>query len=130
MLGTTVVTASRIPARASWRQRLVIMASLPRKRTAPGPSPAPGPVRRCFPLDDGDRPAGRAGRALDAEWSHHVHELVDPLLADLGEVHVLVEEDAVLGDELLVAREGPVGIGSRHHLDGPRVSPRHAALLL
>ena len=53
---------------------------------------------------NGDRPAGRARRALDRHRREHVDELVLPVLDELVEDQVLVVEDAVLGDAARRAR--------------------------
>jgi len=60
----------------------------------------------------------------------NVNKLVDAVLGQLREVHVLVEVDPVLGDQFLVALERTVGVIPGDHLNRPRVRPGHAELLL
>src|SRR5262245_24906505 len=97
---------SRAPASTSRSRASPWCKASPGSRDTPGHAVSLDALTGKRPLRDGDGVAGRARGPLHAQRGKDVHELVDPIAEQLGEVEILVVVDAVLGDQLVVHGEG------------------------
>src|SRR5262249_46398126 len=127
--------------------RISAVAALPRSMTAGGGSAAAKPgissstaetrnqtakvaLIVASGLANGERIAGRAGRAFEAERREHERELIGAVLGQRVEVEVLQQVYAVPRQEPLMDLERPLGVLRRHHLDRPVIGADQRDLLL